>query len=185
MANIRRDYSGNKYGHLTMLLYSKPGGTGMGAIWKARCDCGNIVDVIAKEAARGNIKTCGKCELKHKTRLESIRKTRQVTGALTRLYSKFLIACHKSAVHNELTEEQYLNIVARKCTYCEQSPDTSLPQSKILVNHVDRLRLDGHYHLTNVCSICSSCRGWKNGKDSTNFIEKVLQVADSIRKRAG
>ncbi len=52
------DETGNKYGLLTV-LYRGPNSKDGRVQWHCRCDCGNEVDVIAKNLRSGNTKSCG------------------------------------------------------------------------------------------------------------------------------
>lgn len=53
-----KDETGNKYGLLTV-LYRGPNSKDGRVQWHCRCDCGNEVDVIAKNLRSGNTKSCG------------------------------------------------------------------------------------------------------------------------------
>ena len=53
-----KDETGNKYGLLTV-LYRGPNSKDGRVQWHCRCDCGNEIDVIAKNLRSGNTKSCG------------------------------------------------------------------------------------------------------------------------------
>lgn len=62
----RGDLSGMKFGYLTVLKkvpsHITSGGHSL-AVWECRCDCGNVVEVLAGNLRTGNTKSCGKCDL--------------------------------------------------------------------------------------------------------------------------
>ena len=52
------DETGNRYGLLTV-LYRGPNSKDGRVQWHCKCDCGNEIDVIAKNLRSGNTKSCG------------------------------------------------------------------------------------------------------------------------------
>lgn len=50
------DLTGQKFGRLEVLEYSRANN---GAVWKCKCDCGNIVEVKATSLRSGHSKSCG------------------------------------------------------------------------------------------------------------------------------
>jgi hypothetical protein len=108
---LRRDYTGRKYNHLTLLEYSRPGGQGIGCYWKAQCDCGTEREVIAKEVIRGKLQTCGNsCPLTRKQQLIREASQRRET---------------RKTQHKHLSQEALLQRRSqqlgqpRECKYCQ------------------------------------------------------------------
>lgn len=65
----RQDLKGMKFGHLTALEYigNYEGARGrQHAIWKCRCDCGNVVNVKSKNLQERRTTHCGCLRLKEK-----------------------------------------------------------------------------------------------------------------------
>lgn len=52
-----KDLVGQKYGRLTVIKFN--GSVKYCAIWECKCDCGNSVNVRAKDLRSGNTKSCG------------------------------------------------------------------------------------------------------------------------------
>lgn len=56
---VIKDIKGQKFNRLLVLGYSHLDPKGEGAVWKCRCDCGNICYVTGKNLRSGNTKSCG------------------------------------------------------------------------------------------------------------------------------
>lgn len=54
-----QDLKGQKFGRLTVLEKSRHSSSYYGVVWKCKCDCGNIKDVLSTSLKRGNVKSCG------------------------------------------------------------------------------------------------------------------------------
>lgn len=157
----------------------------MGAIWKARCECGSIVDVRAKEVAAGRITTCGKCQLKHKNKQERRNHILEVNGSYRRLFNKYVMDALRKEIQWELTPEQVRNIVTKPCIYCAANSSVMAPNSRTYINLVERMDPTIHYHIANVGPVCKECKHWKNGSNSTNFVQRVLNKAEYLRAILG
>ncbi len=59
----RRDYTGKRFGRLTVLEYAGTAGSlgkaGRASFWKCRCDCGNELIVRQTELQNGGTQSCG------------------------------------------------------------------------------------------------------------------------------
>lgn len=59
LQNTRKDYTGQKFGHLECIAPSERVNANSTKFWKFKCDCGKIIDVnIADVVSRGK-KSCG------------------------------------------------------------------------------------------------------------------------------
>lgn len=70
------DYSGKRFGHLVALerVANTPQGC---AVWKCRCDCGNITHVRSSNLQSGAVQTCGRsCKLRNRYKTHGMSKTR-------------------------------------------------------------------------------------------------------------
>lgn len=55
----RKDIIGKRFGRLTVIKLSNPGGKGLHAKWECLCKCGNIAIVNSHALASGQTKSCG------------------------------------------------------------------------------------------------------------------------------
>lgn len=51
------DFTGMKVGRLQVI--ERNGSRNNMAVWKCKCDCGNIVNVMGRDLKRGHTKSCG------------------------------------------------------------------------------------------------------------------------------
>lgn len=61
MGRKRTDYTGRKFGRLTVIgfSHSKPKKGGSRTYWKCKCECGNETTILGQEIPKGNQKSCG------------------------------------------------------------------------------------------------------------------------------
>lgn len=62
---------GHKYGRLTVLERAESQGT-RGAIWKCKCDCGNIILATGGDLRNGSVQSCG-CLIRDKSREANLK----------------------------------------------------------------------------------------------------------------
>lgn len=55
----KRDYTGERYGRLTVLKDTGKQNKSKNAIWLCQCDCGNTIELATNQFASGNTKSCG------------------------------------------------------------------------------------------------------------------------------
>lgn len=164
----RLDYHDKKFGHLTMVAYAKSGGSGRGAIWLARCDCGNVKEVLAKDVSRGRVKSCGKCEYsrRHPAPFGTLKVPRD-----RRSYTKQIYKAIKEGRKWELTPEQYKQLIQEKCTICGSSEEAG--GHKIAV--IDEKKT---YSLENSATICTGCLRIKGQLTFSEFLDKLKLIAE-------
>lgn len=56
--SLKKNELGNKYGKLSVFEFDRVDKSGL-ALWKCRCDCGNIISMAGKYLRNGNTKSCG------------------------------------------------------------------------------------------------------------------------------
>lgn len=62
MSKIRKDYSGQKFGKLTVLEFKGYASIrNKDSLWLCRCECGETTTTRIRTLRNGNTKTCGKC----------------------------------------------------------------------------------------------------------------------------
>lgn len=192
----RRDHKGHKYHHLTLLYPTRSGGTGKGVYWMARCDCGQIKEVRGSEAAAGKIKTCGKCEYFHglvQSAAEQGVKVRGWTKAIRVQHMRYIRSAVKRGIEWRLSPEEFLQIVKKDCTYCNDPPRiyNSKPNYgkgktvKTLMNGIDRKDSSLGYITGNVVPCCGTCNRMKMAMDESDFRFQVLKIAKCYLEKAG
>lgn len=160
-----RNHTGRKYGHLTMLQKIDSLGGGKGALWKAKCDCGRMVEVVAKNAAGGRVKTCGKCRYHRDLRTKLTPHDLQYASVVSRAVQE--------GIQVELTVEEYNEIIGQDCALCgDHAPkcDTMLHR----VDHTQAVRAD------NSVPLCKPCSRWVGKSTIPDTIDRMLLILDKL-----
>lgn len=160
------NYSGKKFNHLTMIAYVRPGGSGQGAIWLTKCDCGNHKELLGRDVARGKVKSCGKCQYsrKHAGNPKGIRIPRD-----RRNYARQILDSVKHNKKWEITPDKYTEIVTGKCAVCGTS-------DRDQGHRVALLRDTDHYHPDSVAAICKACRKMKGSLSLAELLEHLIRI---------
>lgn len=168
------DYAGKKFNHLVLLNYSRKGGPHVGAIWTARCDCGTVREVIAKEVRHGKLKTCGNCEYTRKLikdgNKENKRNYKDGNWKFRKKYSGYVLGANNRNLQWDLTPEQFKQLVTSNCGYCNAPAVNKY-------NGVDRVDNAKGYTLDNCAPCCWTCNRWKGSSKLEEFLEHVIKIA--------
>lgn len=177
MMGKRIDYTGKKFGHLTMLQFLKGNGNGKHATWLARCDCGNTAEVVGKSVARGSVKTCGKCQLHRDLiarRTQGVRSAnRQIAHQYRKLYARYVNGALRRGIGWDLTPEYCVELFKKACTYCGDTKSGKY-------SGIDRIDSDKPYTLDNTVSCCSDCNYMKRTLNLRDFLDKIYKIADRM-----
>jgi len=170
---------GQRYGKLTVI--ASAGRKGTAAAWLCACDCGKHT-IVASNSLRNGTQSCG-CF--------------RATGAGSRPYrinilkpgeasrNRVLSQYKRDAVQRnlvwDLTNEQFFNIIARKCAYCGAPPFSVTKISTngdFVRNGIDRVNNSIGYTLDNSIPCCTICNHAKKDMTKTefeNWIERLLK----------
>lgn len=163
------DYSGRKIKHLTLLHYSRPGGPGVGSFWRARCDCGKIKEVIAKDVVAGRIGSCGECQYVQELKTLSRNKGRGMKREKRRQLGRLISACNKDGILFSLSPKEFEEILTQPCLFC-QAPAVG----------VGRLELAEGFTRTNTLPHCRACQRMRRDLTILEFLGNVKKVHDGI-----
>lgn len=156
MSARKHNLAGRQFSYLTVIDYSKSEYK-----WRCKCICGKEVfreSAILLRRAQGT-KSCGcKCfnhgrrkpnnsAIKHKLFVNCIR------GAK-----------HRSLIFN-LSKEEFLNLIIKKCQYCSQEPVSKYPigyDNDFVYNGIDRIDNAKGYEIGNCVPCCFICNRAKS-----------------------
>ena len=89
-----------------------------------------------------------------------------------------------------LTDEQFYDICSRNCFYCNTAPSpkshgyiTQKDVGEYLANGIDRVDPSLGYILENSIPCCKICNFMKTNKNQKDFINKIFEIADNLRKK--
>lgn len=174
-------YTGKKYGYLTLIHYARPGGKGKGTIWKARCDCGNEVEVVAKDVAAEKVRTCGKCQLYR--RLEPSKQAPRwgASRAEKKLYESQARQALARGISWSILPSEFSKIIRESCVYCRSEPRQRKKGLKVPRNGIDRLSPSKGFTPDNTVTCCSDCKQMKAGRNYIEFLEHVVKVTENVQ----
>lgn len=167
------NYTAMKFHHLILSHKVRAGGKGVGAIWSALCDCGNIVDVVAKDVANGRRKTCGKCKLGQDLRRIGRMRSDRSNKAERLSYSRHFRAAVRRHKKFDLGSSYFLELVRDTCTWCERPAH----ESKSGLNEVGLIVDSGSFTPENVETICLSCKEFKGKRSAQEFLDLCHRVS--------
>lgn len=136
-------------------------------IYRCRCDCGTVRDVIGRSLRQGRSKSCG-----------CIQALAPGRSAFNSEYTQ----CRKGALRRglrfDLTMKQFEELVTQPCAYCGDPPQDKLRMKQIIKAHgIDRVfNKDGYYPL-NCLPCCKVCNRAKCAMDYFEFVKWLRRVA--------
>ena len=165
MTNLT-DMTGQKIGRLTVL--SRAGTNGGNATWNCKCDCGKSTIAVGNNMRRGVTRSCG-----------CTNKRPYGEAAFHKIWNGYKTGAKKRGYIFELTREQFKELAASSCYYCDKLPAQGVQRSyhkfngDFIYNGIDRLDNDEGYTLGNCVSCCSVCNMLKGKLHHDEFLEIV------------
>jgi hypothetical protein len=167
------DHTGKKYGHLTLVSKIRPGGHGVGAVWKAVCDCGRDREVLAKDVVAGRVRSCGKCNYSKILRTSSSTRNILQNKQLKKGYERLVRNCLTRRVACTISYEEYCRILTLDCTYCGNSASEGVPKVGLVSN-------EAGFTPTNCIPSCTNCKKLQGDYNSSEFLKLVMKIANRI-----
>jgi hypothetical protein len=178
------DFTNQHIWHLTFLKPTKRTRNGM-RYWWARCDCGNITEVIPCRAFSGEVKSCGKCDLVYGSEEKgkairqyhpSMSSARQVYGTYRDLpFDVFLALSQEPCYYCNLPPRKTFNIAncesrKKKATVFQKD------EGAFTYNGLDRIDSDFGHIMGNVVPCCWHCNKMKLNCTIGEFIAQINRV---------
>lgn len=147
--------------------------------FKCICDCGNYRIANTKVLRKGSISMCMNCA--YKTRPQSTERLSNIE----RLYALSIVSrCKDSKIENNLSLEEFENIVKNNCYYCNNEPrirtyidnNKIVKRGELLANGVDRLDSNKGYSIDNCVPCCTRCNTAKNTLSEKDFINHIIKI---------
>lgn len=163
-----KDRRGKKYGRLTVIEYVKQSKFKV-AMWRCRCDCGNIIVVDGTSLQSKNTKSCGCLRLipKQKTFFNGVlRNTKQAAKNRGYIF--------------ELSKAQVKKLHESPCFYCGILPSNTRREKGIKETYVysgiDRIENNKGYTIKNCVPCCIDCNKAKGTKELSEFLNWARRI---------
>lgn len=128
-----------KYGRLTVIksigYYLEGKQNRKRSAYQFKCDCGKEIIARAKDVKSGAIASCGCLALETKSINGKKNALPDCAAIKTLLYNRFVKAAEKRRKNNELTKEDFLQLIEKPCFYCGHLFSNTFNSSNICSLH--------------------------------------------------
>jgi 5-methylcytosine-specific restriction endonuclease McrA len=182
----RKDRTGETYGKLTVLSFSKYVGDSIlktrTSLWLCECECGNKIEVRNSNLTSLSTKSCG-CLLKEHNKKLAISRVSD-KSSFNHLYNEYKRNAIKYGRVFKLTEEEFKILTSNNCHYCGIPPSKEIISngSKIFkgggykYNGIDRFNNELGYELDNSVTCCWKCNNAKKDMHISDFKDWIKQI---------
>ena len=161
------NYKGKKYNGLRLLEYRRSGGN-LGAIWQAECDCGNQIEVVAKDVRRGKRKTCGNCAKGLGIQASNRVITHGITRGRRRQYQRII----RTSSRGNITASEFMYIANSRCLICG-----------IRGEEVEWAEENKRENAQDLISLCNNCSEWRSERSISKFLRYIMRSAQCIQNQ--
>lgn len=150
-----------------------------------RCDCGFEFSADGTRLRSNKIKRCAYCS--YKLRPQSINRY----TSEERLYKLQIEGrCKKSNIENQLTLQEFTELIKQNCYYCECPPkivnhllrNKHVKRNPIKANGIDRKDSSIGYIMSNCVPCCWDCNRMKGVLTINAFYDKIEQILYKRKK---
>ena len=160
---IKNDFVGKRFRKLLVLGKIGPS-KNRSVIWKALCDCGNIIEISSKSLLSGKVKSCG-----------CARRIKVGEASVNRKYKSYEDSAKTRGLGFELTKEEFVEITSLNCAYCGVAPGQishrDFGNGNYIYNGIDRVDNSIGYIKENIVPCCFICNRAKGASSKEGFEE--------------
>lgn len=170
-----RDYKGLKFHKLTLLSDVGPGGGTHGRIWMAACECGNALEVYAKDVAASRVRSCGKCPEVLDNRRGGYRARSADEARLRKLLKRTARKALRQGIPFALNLNDIMYIAPAQCTIC---PEQLIPSTMSL----EIVHPAQGYTVGNIRPVCRICKKHMAGDKLMEYLKYLDSVINYLTK---
>lgn len=176
-----KDYTGQKFGKLTILRRDFSKRKDHNPHWTCLCDCGTETVVSISNLKRGTIISCGCFHLQKNTeRMKKMNTKSDGESALNSVLYNYKYNANKRDISFELTDEEFKNLIFDNCGYCGAAPSNKSKNryghGDVIYNGVDRLNNDLSYNIDNCITCCQNCNRAKYKMTTKDFVQWIKNI---------
>jgi hypothetical protein len=190
MAPPRKDFSGQRFGRLTVIKFSrayKPNGSKENYFyWICRCDCGTEKELEARNfSTKGGAKSCGCLSKELHSSKAWKEKNFKIGSGFSRVLTQYKQNAKNRGISWDLTDEQVKNLTSSPCYYTGLLPATikTVKSGETYVyNGIDRVDNSKGYTIDNCVPCCTAINLMKLDMTEQRFIVLCTLVAERFKK---
>jgi hypothetical protein len=177
----KKDISGKQYYQLSVIewLGFKEVGSlkKRRSVYRCKCTCGNICEVMQTCLTSGNVKSCG-CRIKN---VKNILYKGENYSILTTLFNNYRQSAKRRNLKFDITRGIFHELIISNCYYCGDVPKLeknsyNLFNDRLFYNGIDRVDNNKGYLLDNIVPCCKNCNFLKKDIDQKEFLELIKKI---------
>lgn len=156
-----------------------------------KCKCGKEllvrVDSLFSNNKKQSRKSCG-CTKSFVNGMNA-QSRRKPESVYRYIYERYQSGAKSRNIEFNLTREEHLEIVQKKCYYCGADPEIKQPHIgkgkyvgvPVPYNGIDRMDSSGAYEKENCVPCCTKCNYMKSDMDISSFTEHILKISNHLK----
>lgn len=180
-----KDYSGEKFGILTVIRRDFSFRKDHNPHWLCKCNCGEETVVSISALKKGSTVSCGCVRLEQtKLRAKKINIKNVGESALQSIKYTYKYNADKRDLNFNLSDDEFKKLIFDNCGYCGAKP---LNKSKnrygngdVIYNGIDRINNDIGYEIGNCITCCKNCNRAKFKMSHQEFIDWIFNIYNKL-----
>lgn len=149
-------------------------------IWKVKCVCGKIYNVLGQNLRNGNVRSCGCKYSELRGEVNGQKKLKGVSNMNTIFYL-YKRNAKKRNIDFCLTKNEFKEITAKNCFYCNTKPSNeykghSESNGSFIYNGIDRIDNTKGYVIDNCVPCCKFCNWMKKDLTVERFLSHIEKI---------
>lgn len=182
-----KDLLGQRFGRLIVIELADKRTTGR-AVWRCKCDCGSIKEIVGTSLTSGNTKSCGCYNKEIASKQAKLHVKPKGQSSRNYLYSNYRSTAKRRNLEFSLSTEEFETLTKGNCYYCDNPPSQIINQMNLngnyIYNGIDRIDSSKGYTLDNCVPCCKTCNTAKLIMTQTEFFRWVTKVYNHINSKA-
>lgn len=177
------DYSGQKFGMLTIVKRDFSIRKDHNPYWLCQCDCGKETVASINNLKKDKITSCGCFRLEQtRSRAKKLNIKKEGDSALNSILYTYKYNAEKRNIEFQLTDNQFRKLIFCNCGYCGASPSNKAKNrygnGDVIYNGIDRIDNIVGYKESNCITCCQDCNRAKYKMSYAEFITWIKKIYD-------